>query len=92
MDDPSGTYDHLQLMAIYTDSSTGSQYVTWAPGVGLTWQLSNGSFTLVDNGKLGGSTVSGFVIDGVDASGNRANAYPVQIMNFQGAYAYPYSE
>ena len=92
MEDPSGTYDHLQLMAIYTDPSSKSEYITWAPGVGLEWKLSNGSFVLADNGKLGGATVSGFVIDGVDASGNRANAYPVVIENFTGAYAYPYSE
>lgn len=92
MEDPSGTYDHLQLMAIYTDPSSRSEYITWAPGVGLEWKLSNGSFVLADNGKLGGATVSGFVIDGVDASGNRANAYPVLIENFTGAYAYPYSE
>ena len=92
MEDPSGTYDHLQLMAIYSDPSSKSEYITWAPGVGLEWKLSNGSFVLADNGKLGGATVSGFVIDGVDASGNRANAYPVVIENFTGAYAYPYSE
>lgn len=92
MEDPSGTYDHLQLMAIYTDKQTRNQYITWDPQVGLTWQLSNGSYILADNGKLGGSTVSGFVIDGVNASGNRAGAYPVMIMNFKGAYAYPYSE
>lgn len=82
IEDPSGKYDHLKVLAL--DSNRG--YLSFKPGVGLSTYWNGSSFILDDNGMWTGYSVDGIVFAACDASDNLLGVYPVQLGNLAGGY------